>query len=615
MALRARWLKGSAAGALSLGLLATTVGLTSAQTPSTANAFTFDWPVAQGAPLNEFNSNGTTFWGVDVEPLAFTQLNLTTSKPALAQSWKLSPNGRTLTVQLRANDKWSNGQPVTAQDVKDAWALMYIEGWVQGDDTAQVNVLGPRTVQFVRFPTPNVEWTKNVLAEGIVQPFAFQQAGLLPANVWTTIYASLYNGTNAAQKAAATKAQASLAKLAVKISAFKPKTDISDGPWYISSMNSAEQIWSRNPYFFNNKENHLSTVILRETSSAQVVFNWVTHGQITFATGAFPVNVKQAALRVPGEHLAFQNFAQFAGLSFNEHDYPYNMVQVRQALAYAINRTDVQKIAEPVTGTPSKYLTGMEDTQAQQWLPKSALNSLNPYNYNTAKAASLLKSVGFKKVGGAWMMPNGKPFTISIDVEAGYADYDEAASVIENELDGFGIPTKVYAENLAQYFTDQIDGDYAVSFQPLGGNNVVYPHAAFDWIYFAYDGWTIRNGTQPVRLPMGNVKGSSTVGPREFDIPTVLNVPGVGRIEPAVVTQDLYSITSHAGQVAALTKLAKTTNYWMPVLPLFNQTQALFYNTTQFTDFPGPNSPLQNLNNVFQSFVYWAQYGYIRPVK
>lgn len=614
-----KWVATGLGVLLGAGLLATSVGVTAAQSASNTPIFYGGNGWQEGAPINEFNNNGLPLWGVDIDPLAFTLLSLTKMQPAIAKSWTLSPNGRVLTVQLNPKAGFSNGQPVTAADVKAAWALMFIEGWVTGDGTAQVNVLGPRTVQFVRFPAPNVAWVTNVLNQGIVAPFAYEQAGLLPKNIWTTIYQSLYNGTNKADLKLAATAQAAMSKLAVKIAALKITKDISDGPWTLKTFNTGEEIFVRNPHFFNNSQNHLNEVIFRNNDySAQQVFNQAVAGAYTYFTGALPPNVEKAVLRVPGEHVVFQQIAEFCGVIFNEHDYPYNMLAVRQALAYLINRQNIQKIAEPTTGTPVKYLTGMEDTQAQQWLPKSVLASLNPYQNNPAKAASLLTKAGFKKVAGKWIMPNGKPFTMQIQVEAGYPDYDEAATVMQNELDLFGIPTKVYQDNLAQYATYQQNGDYAVSFSPLGGGDVIYPQPAYASVYYNYDGWTT-HGTKVVRLKLGgqlkngSVTGSSTVAPREEDIPSVLNVPGVGRVEPAVLSEELNSVTSHTQQVNDYIKLAKTTNYWLPILPLFDQSQTAFYNTTNFTDWPPASSYLHDLNNVAYSFSFWAQYGWIHP--
>ncbi|HZZ19771.1 MAG TPA: peptide ABC transporter substrate-binding protein [Opitutaceae bacterium] len=41
--------------------------------------------------------------------------------PGVAERWDISPDGLTYTFYLRADAKWSNGEPVTAQDFVDSW--------------------------------------------------------------------------------------------------------------------------------------------------------------------------------------------------------------------------------------------------------------------------------------------------------------------------------------------------------------------------------------------------------------------------------------------------------------------------------------------------------------
>jgi oligopeptide transport system substrate-binding protein len=41
--------------------------------------------------------------------------------PALAASWEISPDGLVYTFHLRPNARWSNGEPLTAQDCIDSW--------------------------------------------------------------------------------------------------------------------------------------------------------------------------------------------------------------------------------------------------------------------------------------------------------------------------------------------------------------------------------------------------------------------------------------------------------------------------------------------------------------
>ena len=42
-------------------------------------------------------------------------------QPAVAEKWEASEDGKKITFHLRKDAKWSNGDPVTAQDFEYAW--------------------------------------------------------------------------------------------------------------------------------------------------------------------------------------------------------------------------------------------------------------------------------------------------------------------------------------------------------------------------------------------------------------------------------------------------------------------------------------------------------------
>jgi oligopeptide transport system substrate-binding protein len=48
--------------------------------------------------------------------------------PGVAESWEESPDALTYTFHLRADARWSNGQPVTSQDFVDSWRRMLTPG-------------------------------------------------------------------------------------------------------------------------------------------------------------------------------------------------------------------------------------------------------------------------------------------------------------------------------------------------------------------------------------------------------------------------------------------------------------------------------------------------------
>src|SRR5262245_66062251 len=41
--------------------------------------------------------------------------------PGVAESWDISPDGKTYTFRLRNDARWSDGRPVTAQDFVYSW--------------------------------------------------------------------------------------------------------------------------------------------------------------------------------------------------------------------------------------------------------------------------------------------------------------------------------------------------------------------------------------------------------------------------------------------------------------------------------------------------------------
>ena len=46
-------------------------------------------------------------------------------EPGLAESWTNSPDGKTWTFTLRKNLRWSDGEPLTADDVVFTWDVIY----------------------------------------------------------------------------------------------------------------------------------------------------------------------------------------------------------------------------------------------------------------------------------------------------------------------------------------------------------------------------------------------------------------------------------------------------------------------------------------------------------
>lgn len=571
-----------------------------AQSPAT---FTTIGQITPGAPMNWFNPNGLAWLGLDIMPLAWTQntSNPNAFWPAIAVKWQASDGGKTVTVWLRKGARWSDGQPITAQDVVTTAALEFASGWIYWN-LGSVKALGPYEVQFKMAPGVQYNLFENQVLNQAVLP-AQVYGKLLPANIWQLIDESMYNGTDKAKLALAKTASGKLTAIGTKISAFAPKTDVSSGPFVVSGINPGEAVLNKDNTYWGAKGISVDQVVIRNYTSNQGIWNYMIGGQVDQSTSAMPTSIKERAMQTPGNQFYTVPSYYANSLLFNEKDYPYNILRVRQALAYLINRNAVQEVGEPVSGSQVKWIDGLTDTQTKDSLTPAQIAKLNPYTYNPTKAAELLTLAGFKKVNGQWMMPNGKPWKASIAVNASYTDWVQGASVVSNELTTFGVPTTAQLVPAAQFATEQGKGQFPLSFWTIAlGPEDYY---AFNRLYGTVDGYSLTGGA--IAYNADPTKGNFV------QFPQTVSIPGYGSVQAGPLTIALEQTNDQALYNEDVAKLALLTNEYVPAITTWDGLQAGFINTNRFTDFP-TNHPNIMLAGVYYPPVgFWMDMGFIKP--
>lgn len=561
-------------------------------------------PITAGAPMNPFNTTSNTFTGYDTEPLGWSANNPANpdqTLPALAQSWSLSRDGTVLTVHLQPRARWSDGQPVTAADVEVSAAIWFTLGAVQPYNLGEVTVTGNKTVRFAQAPGAH----NDQFEPGILQPPdyivpASVYASLLPPDIWRIIDSSL--GTGPAAAAAASK----LTDIGKHIAAFAPAEDVSAGPFVIKRINAGEALLVKNKYFYAAGNITPSQVVMLHYSGNQQIWSYLQAGRLDAAPyTATPVSVVQQLQAAGYIRLQCPSLVA-AALAFDQASYPYGILAVRQALAYLIDRDAVQKVAEPVSGTPSATTTGVVASALSDYVPPGQETALIPYRTDRARAASLLRSAGFGEKGSQWRLPGGKPWTVEINVPAGFSDWVAAASVIKAELDEFGIPASVnLAPDYATYQASLYQGKYPVAFGLIGNGPSAY--GTFTSIYGSDDGYVPAGGVLR-RYPSGNPAAHNFL-----NTPATVTVPGSGRVNPGQLTYELTEIdpSTAAGlrrQDAIMAELIAATNYSLPVIQLWDYINVQFANDRRFTDWPTGNDVL-----LARSPGVWMTYGYVRP--
>ncbi len=557
-------------------------------------------PINAGLPINIYNSQGgNAYEGYNQLQLGYAAFDSTDPnkmQPGLAQKWQLSSDGSKLTVSLQSNAKWSDGKPVTAKDVRTSFALSFAYGNVQSYFLDQVNPVGDKQVEFTKLSgaqSPN--FVRGMLVQDVVPDEAW--GSQLPQNIWETIHASQYSGSDATQKAAATQASADLTKLSKQLNNFGPSPDISAGPYVLKNLNAGEAVLEKNPYFFAADQVHPSKLVLLNYTGNQQIWNYLEAGRLDAAPyTAMPTNVLNQILKTKGNKKVTSKSQVAASLAFNQSIYPYGLLSVRQAIAYALDRSAIQKVGEPVSGIVDTSPDGMVEADDKAFLNSSTLGQLEHYDHNVDKATQLLQSAGFSKQGGKWTLPNGQPWTLTLWAVTGFSDWIEAASLIASQLSDFGIPTTTQnATDYAAFQNDQKGGKYALSFY-LDALSRAGISAAYQRIYGAADGY-VAAGSQLTHTTKNDF----------FNAPETVDLPGLGAVNPGELTFQLSQTSDVAQQKAIVSKLALAVNRNLPVIELWDYINVQFVNTTKWTNFPNTDALLNNPPGV------WMFNGYVQP--
>jgi peptide/nickel transport system substrate-binding protein/microcin C transport system substrate-binding protein len=106
-------------------------------------------------PLNATDFYGNRLLGYIYESLAETDVETLEHVPLLAQRWEIAPDKKSFTFYLHPEAKWQDGEPVTAEDVKFSFDVLFHKKlktrgkWLAYySNFAKAQVLAPRTVRF-----------------------------------------------------------------------------------------------------------------------------------------------------------------------------------------------------------------------------------------------------------------------------------------------------------------------------------------------------------------------------------------------------------------------------------------------------------------------------------
>ncbi|HEY5752747.1 MAG TPA: peptide ABC transporter substrate-binding protein [Chthoniobacterales bacterium] len=297
-------------------------------------------------------------------------------QPGIAETWEISPDGKTYTFHLRSNANWSNGRPVIAKDFVDSWqrtlspeqaaeyayqlyylknAKAFNEGTLKDFSQVGVKALDDRTlVVTLENPTPfflDLCWF----------------ATLLPVSVETVKkYGEEW---------------------------IKPKNIVTNGAFLLEEWRLNDRIRLRkNPNYWNAANVRLNSVDVLPIENSMTAYNFYASGvaDLIMDKGLTPPALIADLKRRPDFHAA-----PFLGnyfIRFNVTRPPFNDVRVRQAFSLVIDKDLIVN-----------KITRAGEIPATSFVPPKTAGYEPPASYarDPEKARRLLAEAGY---------PGGKGF-------------------------------------------------------------------------------------------------------------------------------------------------------------------------------------------------------------
>jgi peptide/nickel transport system substrate-binding protein len=382
--------------------------LTWAESPGTAPTWIF--PVTPGANFSTGTIN--TFQYLMWRPLYWYGNGV---RPVVSPSKSLADppvyaNGdTTVTVHMKTNYRWSDGQPLTARDALFYFdmvrAAVHESGANWGSYTPHVGIPD----QVVSASAPNAT-TLVIHLNKAVNPAWFTANALydiqpIPAHAWAKASANgpVLDFTNPAN---AKKIYDFLAKQSGSTSTYttNPLWQVVDGPYRLTQFNNTTGGYTMapNPKYGGPKSAIVPTLQAVPYTSDTAEFNAVLSHSVDL--GYMPLNdvPQMGAVQAAGYHVFGYPGWGFAYANYNFVDKTgdfnniIKQLYIRQALAHLEDEAGYIKAF--FHGAGGLAYGPIPSVPASPYTPANALK--NPYPYSVAAAASLLKSHGWHVVPG-----------------------------------------------------------------------------------------------------------------------------------------------------------------------------------------------------------------------
>jgi peptide/nickel transport system substrate-binding protein len=405
-------------------------------------------------------------WAPDVfvmlnEPLLQApDLSVQNIKGNVLKSFEVANENKEFTFHLREGLKWSDGEPVTTEDVRFTWENIYNNeklapsgiparfrtGYAPDGEPGQLEIMDDYTFKLT-FSAPYGGFLRNITIEG----WNGYTVLVNPAHVlkkWHPDFTSMDELKPELEKnnlkdewwTLFTQKRCENWHVTAERCIGFPTLN----PWYsVASDSPNTKIFERNPYYFKvdtegKQLPYVDKIISQQVEDVEAVNLKVLTGEIDFlreSTGLVKVplykeNEEKAGFNTVLLDMHVDSSVLFLNQTFDNPVWQQlaQDVRFRQALSHAINRQEIiESIYYGFAGLP--------------------LNTVGEANaeYSVEKANALLDELGMteKDADGFRLSPDGQPFSILVEHGAHAPDLEPIAELLVEQMKAAGINLQI----------------------------------------------------------------------------------------------------------------------------------------------------------------------------
>ena len=351
--------------------------------------------------------------------------------PGLAKSWEGSEDGLTWTYKLRPNMKWSDGKPLTAEDI--AWTVNTSreEEWFNHFAVTQnltAKALDDTTVE-IKSSVPDPK-------------LPVMDVYILPKHIWGKMDADArgkYEGTD----------------------------PVGSGPFVLEEFKKGQFArFNANPNYWGGKP-AVDKVVLRKFNNPDAMVAALQTGELDAAedipsSGFHKLEEDPNIVTVEGNQGAMGEIAINGGDGLKKPHPALADPKVREAIGHAIDRETIVNRALEGLATPQQTLSTSPDPK---WTPDLADGTLPSFDLDRANA--ILDEAGYKDTDGDGIreMPDGgEPLNFRYMVRSDSVNAQPIAEFFTGWLKEIGIGTTRKVVDDSQLTEIIGKGDYDIFF-------------------------------------------------------------------------------------------------------------------------------------------------------